>query len=131
MNRGLILGQEVPNFDADTTKGKINFHEWCGDDWVMFFTHPADFTPVCTTELSEIAKIHEEFKKRNCKVIDLSCNSVEDHVGWIKDAECFGGYKIDFPLIADEDREIAKLYGMLPSSGAKDNKGSGLPKTVR
>lgn len=107
------LGDEAPDFSAETTAGPINFHEWLGDSWGVLFSHPADFTPVCTTELGVVANIEEEFKKRGVKVIALSVNSVDDHEGWINDINETQNAHVDFPMIADPDRKVADLYDMI------------------
>jgi len=110
----------------------MDFHEWLGDGWAMLFSHPADYTPVCTTELAEVARLADtEFAKRKVKVAALSCDSVESHKGWIKDVEAFGGCKVTYPIIADENRVVAKLFHMLPASGTLDHHKSGMPMTVR
>ena len=109
----------------------MNFHEWLEGSWAMVFSHPADYTPVCTTELAEVARCSGEFKKRGVKVAALSCDSVESHKGWIKDVEAFGNVTVDYPIIADEDRKVAKAMNMLPVSGFFDDPKSGMPKTVR
>ena len=100
---GLRLGDTAPDFEADTTEGKIHFHDWIGDGWAVLFSHPADFTPVCTTELGETARLKKEFAKRNCKVIALSVDSVEDHKAWIGDIDETQGCHVDFPIIGDPD----------------------------
>lgn len=110
---GLLLGDVAPNFDAETNEGKINFHDWIGDNWVVFFSHPADYTPVCTTELGYTAKLKDEFAKRNVKAIALSIDSVEDHKGWIKDIEETQNTKVNFPIIADTDKKVSELYSMI------------------
>ena len=107
------LGDEAPDFSAETTAGPINFHEWLGDSWGVLFSHPADFTPVCTTELGVVANIEEEFKKRSVKIIALSVNSVDDHEGWISDINETQNANLAFPLIADPDRKVAELYDMI------------------
>ena len=107
------LGDEAPDFSAETTAGPINFHEWLGDSWGVLFSHPADFTPVCTTELGAVANIEEEFKKRGVKIIALSVNSVDDHEGWIADINETQNANLAFPLIADPDRKVADLYDMI------------------
>ncbi len=113
MNRPVQLGDEAPNFTADTTEGKINFHDWIGDKWCIFFSHPKDFTPVCTTELGAAAKLKPEFEKRNCKIIALSVDSVPDHNRWIQDINETQNCTVNYPIIADPDRKIANLYGMI------------------
>ena len=107
------LGDEAPDFSAETTAGPINFHEWLGDSWGVLFSHPADFTPVCTTELGVVANIEEEFKKRGVKIIALSVNSVDDHEGWIDDINETQNANVVFPMIADPDRKVAELYDMI------------------
>jgi alkyl hydroperoxide reductase subunit AhpC len=111
----LRIGGEAPDFTAKTTQGSINFHEWIGDGWCLLFSHPKDFTPVCTTELGAVAKLKPEFDKRGIKAIGLSVDSVADHVAWSQDIEETQGVAVNFPLIGDEDLAIAKLYGMLPA----------------
>ena len=112
----LQIGAMAPNFKAETTEGTIDFHEFIGDGWVMLFSHPKDFTPVCTTELGYLAKIKPEFDKRKVKVIGISVDSVEDHKAWSKDVEETQGHAINYPLIGDSELAVAKLYGMLPAS---------------
>jgi alkyl hydroperoxide reductase subunit AhpC len=107
------LGQTAPNFTAETTEGKIDFHEWLGSGWGILFSHPADFTPVCTTELGTVARIKDEFDKRNTKIIAISVDSLESHQGWIKDIEETQRVTMNFPIIADPDKEVANLYGMI------------------
>ncbi len=107
------LGDEAPDFSAETTAGPINFHEWLGDSWGVLFSHPADFTPVCTTELGAVANIEEEFNKRGVKIIALSVNSVDDHEGWIADINETQNANLAFPLIADPNRKVAGLYDMI------------------
>jgi alkyl hydroperoxide reductase subunit AhpC len=109
----LRIGDEAPNFTAETTQGKINFHEWIGDGWAILFSHPKDFTPVCTTELGYMAKLQPEFAKRNCKVIGLSIDPVTDHEKWAKDIEETQGVAPNYPIIGDSDLEVAKLYDMI------------------
>jgi alkyl hydroperoxide reductase subunit AhpC len=116
------IGSEAPDFTADTTEGQISFHDWIGDSWCILFSHPKDFTPVCTTELGYVAKIKPELEKRNVKVIGLSVDSVEDHKAWAKDIEETQGVAPNYPMIGDEDLKVSKLYNMLPaetSGGAK------------
>ena len=118
----LKIGGEAPDFTAETTEGTINFHEWIGDGWCLLFSHPKDFTPVCTTELGAVAKLKPEFDKRGIKAIGLSVDSVEVHIAWSKDIEETQGAAVNFPMIGDEDLAVAKLYGMLPedtSGGAE------------
>ena len=107
------LGDEAPDFSAETTAGPINFHEWLGDSWGVLFSHPADFTPVCTTELGVVANIEEEFEKRGVKIIALSVNSVDDHEGWISDINETQSANVAFPMIADPDRKVSELYDMI------------------
>lgn len=109
----LLLGDIAPDFTADTQDGPIRFHDWIGDQWVIFFSHPADFTPVCTTELGFTARLKDEFAKRNAKAIALSVDSVADHKAWIGDIEETQGVKMNFPIIADTKREVAGLYHMI------------------
>jgi alkyl hydroperoxide reductase subunit AhpC len=116
----LLLGDTAPDFEAETTSGKINFHDWIGDDWVVFFSHPADFTPVCTTEIGYTAKLKDKFAERGAKAIVISADSLEDHKNWVKDVEETQGAKVEFPLIADPDKKIATLYNMIhPKADAK------------
>ena len=112
----LQIGAEAPDFTAETTEGTIDFHEFIGNGWVMLFSHPKDFTPVCTTELGYLAKIKPEFDKRKVKVIGISVDSVEDHKAWSKDVEETQGHAINYPLIGDSELAVAKLYSMLPAS---------------
>lgn len=109
----LKLGDTAPNFDAETSIGKINFYDYLGDSWGILFSHPADFTPVCTTELGAVAKYEDEFAKRDVKMIALSVDGVESHKEWIKDIDETQQTKVDFPIIADEDKKISKLYDMI------------------
>jgi alkyl hydroperoxide reductase subunit AhpC len=109
----LLLGDTAPDFTADTTEGTINFHEWIGNDWVVFFSHPADFTPVCTTELGYTAKLKDKLAARGAKAIVISVDSVEDHKTWISDIEETQNCSVDFPIIADPDQTVAKLYSMI------------------
>ena len=109
----LRIGDEAPNFTAETTQGKINFHEWIGDGWAILFSHPKDFTPVCTTELGYMAKLKPEFAKRNTKVIGLSIDPVTDHEKWAKDIEETQGTAPNYPIIGDSDLQVAKAYDMI------------------
>ncbi len=109
----LKLGDVVPNFTQASSMGEINFYEWAGDSWVVLFSHPADYTPVCTTELGEVARLRSEFDKRNVKTLALSVDSVESHLGWIKDIEEVNNVKVDYPILADEDRKVSNLYDMI------------------
>jgi len=114
----LHLGDIAPDFEAQTTEGTINFHDWIGDGWAVLFSHPADFTPVCTTELGETARLKDEFAKRNCKVIVVSVDSVEDHRAWSGDIEETQGCAVNFPIIGDTDRHVSETYDMLhPGEG--------------
>ena len=110
------IGDEVPDFTAETTQGTMHFHDWIGDGWAVLFSHPKDFTPVCTTELGSVAGLQPEFKKRNCKIVGLSVDSVSDHTEWSKDIEETTGNKVGYPLIGDTDLAVAKLFGMLQSN---------------
>jgi thioredoxin-dependent peroxiredoxin len=110
----LRIGSQAPDFEADTTQGRIHFHEWLGDSWGVLFSHPKDFTPVCTTELGYLAKLQPEFEKRNTKIIGLSVDPVDDHSRWLVDVEGHGGAKVNYPIIADHDLNVAKKYDMLP-----------------
>jgi len=107
------LGDEAPNFKVQSTEGEIDFHEWMGKDWAVLFSHPKDFTPVCTTELGQVAKLKPEFAKRGIKVIGLSVDGLADHASWSKDIEDTQGVKLNFPLIADSDRVVADKYDMI------------------
>ncbi len=109
----LRIGDQVPDFTAQTTEGTIRFHEWIGDGWAILFSHPKDFTPVCTTELGYMARLKPEFDKRNCKIIGLSVDSVDDHQAWVKDIEQTQGAAVNYPLIGDTDLQIAKLFDMI------------------
>lgn len=119
----LRINDEAPNFTAQTTQGEINFHEWIGDSWGILFSHPKDFTPVCTTELGYMAGLESEFKKRNCKIIGLSIDPVKDHFEWAKDITETQGHTVNYPVIADTDLSIAKLYNMLPADEAGTSEG--------
>jgi alkyl hydroperoxide reductase subunit AhpC len=111
----LKIGDTAPNFTAETTEGTIDFHEWIGDSWAVLFSHPKDFTPVCTTELGYMAKIKPEFDRRNVKIIGLSVDSTADHEGWARDIEETQGAAPNYPIIGDADFTVSKLYGMLPA----------------
>jgi alkyl hydroperoxide reductase subunit AhpC len=111
----LRINDIAPDFEARTTQGPIRFHEWLGDSWAVLFSHPKDFTPVCTTELGYMAGLHSEFEKRNCKIIGLSVDPVEDHSKWAADIERTQGHAVTYPMIGDSDLKVAKLYGMLPA----------------
>jgi len=118
----LLINQEAPDFEADTTAGRIKFHDWIGDSWAVLFSHPKDFTPVCTTELGYMAKIQPEFDKRGVKIIGLSVDATGDHEQWAKDIEETQGAKPQYPIIGDADFNVAKLYGMLPANTSGDAK---------
>ena len=109
----LKLGDKAPNFDAETSEGKINFYDYLGDSWGILFSHPADYTPVCTTELGTVANYKAKFEKRNVKVMALSVDGLESHKGWIKDINETQNTTVNFPIIADEDRKVSDLYGMI------------------
>ncbi|TRX52047.1 peroxiredoxin [Fulvivirga sp. M361] len=109
----LRLGDEAPNFIAQTTEGEIDFHQWLGEGWGVFFSHPADYTPVCTTELGATAKLKEAFSTRNVKVAALSVDSLESHKGWVSDINDTQNTQVDFPIIADEDKKVSALYDMI------------------
>ncbi|MCC2600041.1 peroxiredoxin [Sphingobacterium sp. FBM7-1] len=115
----LKLGDVAPNFQAETSVGKIDFYEYIGDGWAVLYSHPSDYTPVCTTELGRTAQLKSEFEKRNTKVLALSVDSVEDHLGWIKDINETQNCDVDFPIIADKDRRVSELYDMIhPNASA-------------
>jgi thioredoxin-dependent peroxiredoxin len=117
---GLRIGDEAPNFTAQTTEGPIDFHQWIGNSWAVLFSHPKDFTPVCTTELGYMARIKPEFDKRGVKIIGLSVDSVDDHKRWAKDIEETQGTAPNYPMIGDADFKVAKLYDMLPAAVSGD-----------
>ncbi|MDH3242685.1 MAG: peroxiredoxin [Alphaproteobacteria bacterium] len=119
----LQIGQTAPDFEAQTTEGKIRFHEWMGDSWAVLFSHPKDFTPVCSTELGYMAKLKPEFDKRNCKIIGLSVDPVDDHEKWAKDIADITGFSPNYPLIGDSDLKVAKLYDMLPADAGDSSQG--------
>lgn len=129
----LRLGSIAPDFTANSTHGTIHFHDWIGTNWVILFSHPGDFTPVCTTELGEAARLEPEFQARNVKLIGLSVDSVDDHEGWIKDINEIAGVDLKFPLIADHDRKVATKYDMLDqvSHDPTNVTATGVPMTVR
>jgi alkyl hydroperoxide reductase subunit AhpC len=116
----LQIGDTAPDFEAETTEGRLRFHDWIGDSWAVLFSHPKDFTPVCTTELGYMAKIKPEFDRRNVKIIGLSVDSVDDHAKWATDIEQTQGQAPNYPVIGDADFRVSKLYGMLPSETAGD-----------
>ena len=111
----LAIGSTAPDFTAETTQGDINFHDWIGDSYAVLFSHPKDYTPVCTTELGEVARLKPEFDKRNTKVIGLSVDKVGDHHGWSQDIKDVSGHEVSFPMIGDYDLKVSKLYNMLPA----------------
>src|SRR6478736_680743 len=119
----LRINSEAPNFTADTTQGKIDFHEWIGNGWAILFSHPKDFTPVCTTELGYMAGLKSEFDKRNCKIIGLSVDPVDDHKRWSKDIEETQGHAVTYPMIGDPELKVAKAYDMLPESAGTTSQG--------
>ena len=118
----LRIGDVAPDFEADTTQGRLKFHDWIGDGWTVLFSHPKDFTPVCTTELGYMARIKPEFDKRGVKVIGLSVDSTGDHTGWAEDIEETQGYAPNYPIIGDGDFNVSTLYGMLPAGTSGDAK---------
>jgi thioredoxin-dependent peroxiredoxin len=119
---GLQLGDTAPDFEAETTEGRIRFHDWIGDSWAVLFSHPKDFTPVCTTELGYMAKIKPEFDRRNVKIIGLSVDPTGDHEAWARDIEETQGAAPNYPIIADEEFKVSKIYGMLPADTTGDAK---------
>ena len=129
----LRINDEAPNFTALTTQGTVNFHEWIGDGWAILFSHPKDFTPVCTTELGYMAKLEPEFKNRNCKIIGLSVDPVDNHTKWAKDIQETQGYAVNYPMIGDENLAVAKLYNMLPAeeTGTSEGRTAANNATVR
>ncbi|KZT13163.1 1-Cys peroxiredoxin [Laetiporus sulphureus 93-53] len=132
----LRLGSIAPDFEADTTKGHIRFHDWIGDSWAILFSHPGDFTPVCTTELAEVARKAPEWAKRNVKVIGISANDLKDHNKWITDINDYGSQtlgptNVQFPIIADADRRISTLYDMLDEQDETNRDAKGQPFTIR
>ena len=118
----LRIGDEAPDFTANTTAGELNFHDWIGDGWAILFSHPKDFTPVCTTELGYVAGLSDEFAKRNCKVMGLSIDPVEDHLEWSKDIEETQGNAVTYPMVGDNDLTVAKLYDMIHPNASGDTK---------
>ena len=129
----LRINDTAPDFEAETTKGKIRFHDWIGSQWAILFSHPKDFTPVCTTELGYMAKIEPEFTKRNAKLIGLSADPVDRHQAWSKDIEETQGATVKYPMIADSDLKVAKLYNMLPAEepGTSEGRTAATNATVR
>ena len=119
----LRINDEAPNFTAETTQGKITFHDWIGTGWAILFSHPKDFTPVCTTELGYMAGLKSEFDKRNCKILGLSVDPVGNHEKWSKDIEETQGHAVNYPLIGDPELKVAKLYDMLPASAGDTSEG--------
>ena len=119
----LRINDEAPNFDAETTEGRINFHDWIGDGWAILFSHPKDFTPVCTTELGYMAGLKGEFDKRNCKIIGLSVDPVDNHAAWAKDIEETQGHAVTYPMIGDPELAVAKAYEMLPAAEGDSSEG--------
>jgi len=129
----LVIGDDAPDFEADTTEGKIRFHDWLGDSWGVLFSHPKDFTPVCTTELGTMARMKPEFDKRNVKIIGLSVDPVDNHARWAKDIEETQGTAPNYPMIGDPELKIAKAFGMLPASvgASSDGRTAADNQTVR
>jgi alkyl hydroperoxide reductase subunit AhpC len=125
------ISDVAPDFSVETTEGKINFHEWIGNGWAILFSHPKDFTPVCTTELGYMARLKPEFERRNCKVIGLSADPVTDHKAWAKDIQETQGYAPNYPIVGDADLTVAKLYDMLPASEAPGKRTAVDNQTVR
>jgi alkyl hydroperoxide reductase subunit AhpC len=123
MSGPLAIGSDAPDFEAQTTDGPIRFHEWLGNAWGVIFSHPKDFTPVCTTELGYMARIKSDFDKRGVKIISLSIDPVDRHAGWAKDIAETQGSAVNFPMIADIDLKVAKLYGMLPAGAGETSEG--------
>lgn len=119
----LRINDEAPNFTAETTEGEISFHDWVGDGWAVLCSHPKDFTPVCTTELGYMAGLKPEFDKRNCKIIGISVDPVDNHHAWSKDIEETQGHAINYPLIGDPELKVAKLYDMLPAEAGDSSEG--------
>ncbi len=129
----LRINDQAPNFQAETTQGRIDFHEWIGDGWAVLFSHPKDFTPVCTTELGYMAKIQPEFEKRNTKIIGLSIDPTGDHDKWLQDVVDVGGSPVNYPVIADTDLSVAKAYNMFPAdeTGTAEGRTAMTNATVR
>jgi alkyl hydroperoxide reductase subunit AhpC len=119
----LRINDEAPDFTAETTHGRITFHDWIGEGWAILFSHPKDFTPVCTTELGYMAGLKEEFDKRNCKIVGLSVDPVDDHSRWAKDIEETQGHAVNYPMIGDPELKVAKLYDMLPAEAGTTSQG--------
>ena len=127
----LAIGDTAPDFEAETTEGKIHFHDWIGNSWVVLFSHPKDFTPVCTTELGTMARLKPEFDKRGVKIIGLSVDPVDNHKKWAGDIKDVVGYAPNYPMIGDTDLKISKLYGMLPASARPAPRQAARPPTIR
>src|SRR3989337_1227837 len=129
----LQIGNLAPDFEAEPTEGRIRCHDWIGDSWAVLFSHPKDFTPVCTTELGYMARLKPDFDKRNVKIIGLSVDPVDQHAGWAKDIQETQGYAPNYPMIGDTDLKVSKLYGMLPESleGTCDGRTAADNQTVR
>ena len=129
----LQIGDTAPDFEIDSTDGPIKFHDWIGDSWAVLFSHPKDFTPVCTTELGYMASLKPEFEKRGCKILGLSVDPVDDHKRWVKDIKTATGHAPNYPLIGDSELKVAKAYGMLPAGAGETSKGrtAGDNQTVR
>ena len=119
----LRINDVAPDFEAESTQGRIRFHEWIGEGWCVLFSHPKDFTPVCTTELGYMAGLQPEFEKRNCKIVGLSVDPVADHGKWAADIEKSQGHKVNYPMIGDFDLKVSKLYGMLPADAGETSAG--------
>ena len=119
----LRINDEAPDFTAETTQGTINFHDWIGNSWAILFSHPKDFTPICTTELGYMAGLQPDFEKRNCKVLGISVDGVKDHEAWSKDIENSQGYAVNYPLVADPELKVVQLYDMLPADAGNTSEG--------
>ena len=119
----LRINDEAPDFTAETTQGTINFHDWIGNSWTILFSHPKDFTPICTTELGYMAGLQPEFEKRNCKVLGISVDGVRDHEAWSKDIENSQGHAVNYPLVADPELKVVQLYDMLPAEAGNTSEG--------
>ena len=119
----LRINDEAPDFTAETTQGTINFHDWIGNSWAILFSHPKDFTPICTTELGYMAGLQPEFEKRNCKVLGISVDGVRDHEAWSKDIENSQGHAVNYPLVADPELQVVQLYDMLPADAGNTSEG--------
>ena len=119
----LRINDEAPDFTAETTQGTINFHDWIGNNWAILFSHPKDFTPICTTELGYMAGLQPEFEKRNCKVLGISVDGVRDHEAWSKDIENSQGHAVNYPLVADPELQVVQLYDMLPADAGNTSEG--------